>query len=130
MRLRLPSTSARLALVVMGFFLAAFVLLGAGLYYAVSTLLLQDARELVRTDAAALQDIHQQGGRAALLAELQARIAGNGDPDAVYALAARDGTASVGRLPDARVPDAHGRWVEFNEPDLDARDATLRVIAF
>ena len=130
MRLRAPSTSARLALVVMGFFLAAFVLLGAGLYYAVSTLLLQDARELVRTDAAALQDIHQQGGRAALLAELQARIAGNGDPDAVYALAARDGTASVGRLPDARVPGAHGRWVEFNEPDLDARDATLRVIAF
>lgn len=130
MRLRLPSTSTRLALVVMGFFLAAFVLLGAGVYYAVSTLLLQDARELVRTDAAALQDIQRQGGRAALLAELQARIAGNGDPDAVYALADGDGVALVGGLPDARAPGAHGRWVEFNEVAPDARDATLRVIAF
>lgn len=36
----LPSTSARLALLVMGSFLAAVVLIGGGLYYAVSSLLL------------------------------------------------------------------------------------------
>ena len=61
----LPSTSARLALIVMGFFLAAFVLIGAGVYVAVSTLLLQDTRELVKSDALILLDIYHEGGPAA-----------------------------------------------------------------
>ena len=54
----LPSTSVRLALIVMGFFLAAFVLIGAGVYVAVSTLLMHDTRELVRSDAITLSLIH------------------------------------------------------------------------
>ncbi|HQX92344.1 MAG TPA: hypothetical protein PKX50_07710, partial [Thermomonas sp.] len=67
MKRLLPSTSARLALIVMGFFLAAFVLVGAVVYVAVSTLLLQDTRELVKSDAVTLLDIYHEGGRARLL---------------------------------------------------------------
>lgn len=126
----LPSTSTRLALLVMGFFLASFVLIGAGVYVAVSTLLLHDARELARADAIALVDTYRDGGRAALLAELQQRIHGDeGDPDAVYALADAGGRALLGRLPDARAPGARGRWVEFAELAAEGAQAQ-RVIAF
>jgi signal transduction histidine kinase len=126
----LPSTSTRLALLVMGFFLASFVLIGAGVYVAVSTLLLHDARELARADAVALVETHRNGGRAALLAELQHRIHGDeGDPDAVYALADAGGRALLGRLPDPSDPGKRGRWVEFTELAADGVQAQ-RVIAF
>lgn len=125
----LPSTSTRLALLVMGFFLASFVLIGAGVYVAVSTLLLHDARELVRADAVTLADVYRDGGRAALLAELQARVRGGGsDPDAVYALADARGLALLGRLPDARAPGPRGRWVEFAERAPERAQAQ-RVVA-
>lgn len=127
----LPSTSARLALLVMGSFLAAVVLIGGGLYYAVSSLLLHDTRDLVRADAVALVDTYRESGRAGLLAELQARIQGDdGDPDAVYALSAADGSALVGQRPDTSLPGPHGRWVEFREHASESADDTLRVIAF
>ena len=126
----LPSTSARLALIVMGFFLAAFVLIGAGVYVAVSTLLLQDTRELVKSDAITLLDIYHEGGRAALLSELQDRIHDpDGDPDAVYALADGQGGSLLGRLPEGRKPGRRGRWVEFSE-HAPAPDQTLRVLAY
>lgn len=129
MKRLLPSTSARLALLVMGSFLAAVVLIGGGLYYAVSSLLLHEARDLVRADAVTLVDTYREGGRAGLLAELQARIRGDdGDPDAVYALEA-NGIALVGRRPDALLPGPRGRWVEFVERAPDTGGA-LRVIAF
>lgn len=124
-----PSTSTRLALLVMGFFLASFVVIGAGVYVAVSTLLLHDARELVRADAVTLADVYRDGGRAALLAELQARIhGGEGDPDAVYALADARGLALLGDLPDARAPGPRGRWVEFAERAPEGVQAQ-RVVA-
>ena len=126
----LPSTSARLALIVMGFFLVAFVLIGAGVYVAVSTLLLQDTRELVKSDAITLLDIYHEGGRAALLGELQDRIHDpDGDPDAVYALADGQGGSLLGRLPEGRKPGRRGRWVEFSE-HAPAPDQTLRVLAY
>ncbi|WP_297831500.1 HAMP domain-containing sensor histidine kinase [Thermomonas sp.] len=130
MKRRLPSTSARLALVVMGFFLAAFVLIGGGVYFAVSTLLLDDARGLVHADASDLMDIHRSGGMAALHAELDDRINdGSDDPNAVYALVDGDGKPLVGRLPDAGRPEGtRGRWVEFNE-QANAGGGSLRVIA-
>lgn len=129
MRHGLPSTSARLALVVMGFFLAAFVMIGGGVYFAVSTLLLDDARGLVRADANDLVAIHRSGGLAALRAELDERITGgNGDPNAVYGLVDGEGKALIGRLPDSGRPGAHGRWVEFRE-QATAGSGSLRVIA-
>lgn len=130
MKRLLPSTSARLALLVMGSFLAAVVLIGGGLYYAVSSLLLHEARDLVRADAITLVDTYREGGRTALLDEIQARIRGDdGDPDAVYALTGADGAALVGERPDAGLPGPRGRWVEFTERMPETGDA-LRVIAY
>lgn len=130
MKRLLPSTSARLALIVMGFFLAAFVLVGAVVYVAVSTLLLQDTRELVKSDAATLLDIYHEGGRARLLGELQDRIHDpDGDPDAVYALADAQGGSLLGRLPEGRKPGRRGQWVEFNELSPEPGQ-TLRVLAY
>lgn len=130
MRRLLPSTSTRLALLVMGFFLAAVVVIGGGVYVAVSTLLLRDARELVHADTVALTDTYRDGGRAALLAELRGRISGGeGDPDAVYALADAGGRALLGQLPEAREPGVRGRWVEFSERAPEGAPAP-RVIAF
>ncbi|WP_374557201.1 sensor histidine kinase [Thermomonas sp.] len=130
MRRLLPSTSTRLALLVMGFFLAAVVVIGGGVYVAVSTLLLRDARELVHADTIALTDTYRDGGRAALLAELRSRIdGGEGDPDAVYALADANGRALLGQLPEAREPGMHGRWVEFSERAPEGAPAP-RVIGF
>ena len=126
----LPSTSVRLALIVMGFFLAAFVLIGAGVYVAVSTLLMHDTRELVRSDAITLVDIYREGGRAALLDELQDRIHdADSDPDAVYALADAHGDSLLGQLPDAQTPGPRGRWVEFSELAPEPGH-TLRVLAY
>jgi len=108
----LRSTSTRLAMTVMGAFLLAFVLLGAGVYVAVSTLLLQDARELVRTDAAGLMQVQRDGGRAALVQELRDRVEAPDDPDAVYALIAASGHVEVGQAPSIRA--GHGvRWTTF-----------------
>ncbi|MGO4778720.1 hypothetical protein AB4084_24970, partial [Lysobacter sp. 2RAB21] len=96
MRLMPRSTSARLALAVTASFLLAFVLLGFGVHYAVSAMLIQDARELVRVDAAGLVEMYQDDGRAALLGELRDRIGSGEDPDAVYALTAPDGRVVAG----------------------------------
>ncbi|HRO64070.1 HAMP domain-containing sensor histidine kinase [Thermomonas sp.] len=130
MKRLLPSTSARLALVVMGSFLIAFVLIGGGVYFAVSTLLLDDARGAVHADASDLMGLHQAEGLAALRAELEARInEGSDDPNAVYALADGAGNPLIGRLPDAGRPEGNrGRWVEFNEQASDD-GGSLRVIA-
>ena len=123
---RLMSTSARLALAVTVSFLLAFALLGAGVYYAVSTLLTADAREVVRADAAGLADIHRGAGRAGLIAELRGRLAAPDDPDAVYALVDRDGRAIVGSAPPLSVPrSAAPRWIVFR----DGTDGGTRVIA-
>ncbi|TKR29660.1 HAMP domain-containing histidine kinase [Luteimonas gilva] len=123
---RLLSTSARLALAVTVSFLLAFALLGAGVYYAVSTLLTADAREVVRADAAGLADIYRGAGRAPLIAELRDRLAAPDDPDAVYALVDRDGRAIVGSAPPLSVPrSAAPRWIVFR----DRADGGTRVLA-
>ena len=113
--LRPRSTSARLALAVTLSFLLAFALLGAGVYYAVSALLTDDAREVVRADAAGLMDIYRGSGREALLNELRARLAHPDDPDAVYAFLSAEGRAAIGTAPSAlRLGDAP-RWIVFDD---------------
>ncbi|RPE79623.1 sensor histidine kinase [Vulcaniibacterium tengchongense] len=129
-RPRPRSTSARLALAVTASFLLAFVLLGGGVYLAVSALLRQDARELVRTDAAGLLELYRGEGRGALRDELRRRIAAPEDPDAVYAWVAPDGRAVLGAAPPwPRRPAAHRlapRWIEYVE---DPGAGRPRVIA-
>lgn len=127
----LRSTSTRLALAVAGSFLLAFVLLGAGVYVAVSTLLLQDARELVRTDAAGLMQLYRDGGRAALAQELRDRLDAPDDPDAVYALIAANGKAEIGDV-SAMSATKGARWTTFEHADPDApgdRAHSRRVLA-
>lgn len=123
----LRSTSGRLALAVTASFLLAFVLLGAGVHYTVSALLAQDAREVVRADAAGLVDLYGEHGRAALQSELRERLDAQDDPDAVYALIAADGRVLAGRYqghPILRAPQP--RWTEFVERDGGER---MRVVA-
>lgn len=126
MRLSLRSTSARLALAVTASFLLAFVLLGIGVHYAVSAMLTQDARELVRVDAAGLVEVYRDEGRAALLGELRERIATDEDPDAVYALTATDGRVVAGDYRDLPTHRQGARWIEFTE---HGADGDLRVVA-
>jgi signal transduction histidine kinase len=127
----LRSTSTRLALAVMGSFLLAFVLLGAGVYATVSTLLLQDARELVRTDAAGLMQQYRDGGRAALVQELRDRLDAPDDPDAVYGLVTANGTVEVGDVPPVHAGGGT-RWTTFEHADPDAPGDgahSMRVLA-
>ena len=123
------STSARLALAVTASFLFAFVLLGAGVYFAVSALLTSDAREVIRADAGGLLQLYEQDGRKALAAEVADRADAPDDPDAEYAVIDRGGRILAGtfsRLPPAlnRAP----RWIELRERDVD--DGSIsRVVA-
>ena len=120
------STSFRLALAVSLSFFLAFTLLGAGVYFAVSTLLDKDAREVVRADAAGLSDLYRQSGHAQLLEEIRGRVEEPDDPDAVYALLDANGKVLAGNF--SRLPHwpASKRWVEFRDVD---GDGDPRVIA-
>ena len=131
MRRRPVSTSTRLALAVTGSFLLAFVLLGAGVYYAVSSLLLHDARELVNNDAAGLLDLYREDGSSALFEELQRRQAKHEDPDAVHVLVSPQGRVRLGNIALLPHRSPAPRWIEFNEARLanEASDVPLRVIA-
>jgi signal transduction histidine kinase len=124
------SKSAQLALAVMASFLVAFVLLGAGVYLAVSTLLLQDARELARTDASGLAEIHRDSGRAALIAELRNRLESPEDPDAVYELVDRDGLTVVATSGLQAHAASRARWITFEAADVGDADGPRRVIAY
>lgn len=122
----LRSTSARLALAVTVSFLFAFVLLGAGVYFAVSTLLTNDARQVIRADAVGLLQLYHDGGRKELMAEVHDRA---DDPDAAYALVARDGRIVAGTfslLPRWMPKAPH--WVELRERNLEDGSVS-RVIA-
>lgn len=130
--LTLRSTSARLAIVVAASFLIAFVVLGGGVYFTVSALLNNDAREVVRAEAGGLIATYRQSGRDGLLAEVRRRVAAPDDPDTVYALVAGDGHMLAGSY--ARLPfrhDMHPRaghdWIEFHD---STTDGAPRVLAY
>ncbi|WP_242109457.1 sensor histidine kinase [Luteimonas aquatica] len=125
------STSVRLAVAVATAFLLACVLLGGGVYLAVSALLDDDAREVVRAEAGGLAATYRQSGRDGLLAEIRRRVAAPDDPDTVYALVAGDGRVLAGSY--ARLPVRHGLhagrrqdWIEFHD---DTTDGAPRVLA-
>lgn len=124
----LRSSSTRLALAVAGAFLLAFVLLGAGVYYAVSTLLLNDAREVIRADAAGLIEIDRDDGRAALLNEVRQRIDNGDDPDAVYAVIGSDDRIQAGTYAQLPVPVRGVRWTQYRESNVDDRPRVLASV--
>ena len=121
------STSTRLALWIGGLFLAAYLLLGAGLYYAVSQIFNQDLHEVIRLDSADLVEQYRESGTAALAAEIAARTTAPDDDNAVYALIAPDGRMLAGQFKELPEPARSGTgWVEFDERN---DDGVLRVVA-
>lgn len=83
---RWRSTTARLALMVSAAFLVAFMLLGAGVYFAVSHLLEKDGQDVLRLQTAGLLDVARSGGLPALREEVQSRTEQPDDPDSAFAL--------------------------------------------
>ncbi len=121
------STSTRLALAVGGLFLLSYLLLGAGLYYAVSRIFTQDLRDVIRLDSADLVEQYKESGIAAMTTEIAERTAAPDDDNAVYELIAADGRMLAGQF--ATLPDAvrfGNGWVEFDER---TDDGLLRVVA-
>jgi signal transduction histidine kinase len=111
------STTTRLAGVVGLAFLLAFAVLGGFAYFAVSSLLYQDAREVIHADAEGLTDLYRHGGRPALLVEVEQRVAAPDDPDALYAVIERaTGRRVAGNL-DAPPRGNHARWIRRQGTD-------------
>lgn len=115
----LRSTTSRLALSVSAAFLLACMLLGTGIYLAVSTLLERDAHELVRADGAGLRDIYRHAGYDRLREEIQTRIDMPEDPDALYMLLAADGSVVAGSLQSVPGWKPQQRWLEFVDEEAD-----------
>jgi len=122
---RLQSTSTRLVLAVSAAFLAAFLLLGAGIYSAVLANLDHDTREFVRSDAADLLVLRQRAGIPALLAEVRARVADQDDADLLYAVVDSRGHVVAGADVGGTVVRRAG-WIRFRDP---ADPAHPRVLA-
>ncbi|WP_133478214.1 sensor histidine kinase [Cognatilysobacter segetis] len=121
----LRSTSARLAIAVTLSFFVAFLVLGVGVRFTVSTMLDGDTRDVVRADEAGLLEVARDEGRGALLDEVRDRVDAD-DPASVYAVFDRAGRRVLGapvRLPGPR--NAQG-WVEYVQDDGAGRG---RVIA-
>lgn len=122
---RLHSTSTRLVLAVSAAFLAAFLLLGAGIYSAVLASLDHDTREFVRSDAGELLVLRQRAGIPALLAEVRARVADQDDADLLYAVVDAHGHVLAGADLGAIVVRRAG-WIQFRDP---AEPTHPRVLA-
>ena len=121
------STSTRLALAVGGLFLLSYLLLGGGLYYAVSRIFASDLHEVIRLDSADLVELYRESGFAGLKTEISERTAAPDDDNAVYELIGKDGQLIAGQF--ATLPDTarNGNgWVEFDERN---DEGLLRVVA-
>ncbi len=121
------SSSLRLGVLAAAAFFAGSLLLGGGMYLAVSALLLDDARQVIRADAGGLIELEREAGPQALATEIGERVEAPYDPDAVYALIGANGQMRGGHF--ARLPPfaANARWVEFSERRADG--SRQRVVA-
>lgn len=125
MRPRWQSTTVRLAAGVGLVFWLGFAVLGGVVYFTVSSLLYQDAREVIRADAGGLVELHERNGESALLAEVRARLAQPADPDALYAvLEWPSGRRLVGNVSVPRVRATHPHWQRIT---LDAESGASLI---
>ena len=110
------STSLRLALIVGAAMLVAFVLLGSGVFYAVSGIIGNGLQEVIRAEDKGLLEIYRDQDLATLKAEVADRTGAPDNPDAVYALVDANGSILAGEFSSlpAKVLRAH-KWVEFQE---------------
>ncbi|MBS0461826.1 MAG: HAMP domain-containing histidine kinase [Proteobacteria bacterium] len=121
------STSTRLALAVGGLFLLSYLLIGAGLFFAVSAIFAQDLHEVIRLDSADLVELYRESGYAGLRTEVAERTAAPDDDNAVYELIDASGALVAGQF--ANLPDFARKgngWVEFDERNASGR---IRVVA-
>ncbi len=121
------STSTRLAFAIGGLFLLSYLLLGAGLYYAVSRIFTQDLHEVIRLDSDDLVQLYSESGHTGLMTEISERTAAPDDDNAVYELIAPNGRLLAGQF--ATLPDSArsgNGWIEFDERNVDG---LVRVIA-
>ncbi len=122
------STSTRLALAVGGLFLLSYLLLGSGLFFAVSAIFAQDLHEVIRLDSADLVELYRESGHAGLRSEIADRTAAPEDDNAVYELLDTAGNPATGQF--ASLPAwvrSAGGWVEFDE--RNPQGGTVRVVA-
>ena len=121
------STSARLALTIGGLFLLFYLLLGAGIYLAVSQIFAQDLHEVIRLDSQDLVELYKESGLAALKTEIAERTAAPDDDNAVYELIGPKGRLLAGQFSSLPDPVLTGDgWVPFNERN---DDGVVQVIA-
>lgn len=125
---RLHSTSARLVLAVALAFLAAFLLLGAGVYGRVLASLDRDTREFVRSDAADLLALDREAGRRALLDEIDARTRDPEQGDLLYIVFDREGRRVAGLAAPLRPPRRDG-WTEFRDASVPDRPRVIAQVA-
>lgn len=114
----LRSTSVRLAVAVAASFLCAIALLGSGVYFAVSTLLDNDARQVIRADADSLLAIRDASGMAGLQREIARRTNAPDDPEAVYALLDAKGHVLAGAPVQVPPSPARVQWLRYRESAL------------
>jgi signal transduction histidine kinase len=121
------STSARLALWIGALFLVSYLLLGIGLYYAVSRIFAQDLHEVIRLDSDDLVALYRESGHVGLMTEISDRTAAPDDDNAVYELIAKDGRLLAGQFASLPEPARSGTgWIEFDERN---GDGVQRVVA-
>lgn len=125
---RLHSTSARLVLAVALAFLAAFLLLGAGVYSRVLGSLDRDTREFVRSDAADLLALQREAGRRALLEEIEARTRDPDQDDLLYIAVDQDGRRLAGAPLRLRLPHRDG-WMTFRDTSVPDRPRVIARVA-
>ncbi len=121
------STSTSLALWIGGLFLVAYLLLGVGVYYAVSQIFAQDLHEVIRLDSQDLVEFYQESGHSGLATEISERTSNPDDDNAVYELIGPHKhllAGQFGSLPDS-VLSGDG-WVEFHERNAEG---LVRVVA-
>lgn len=106
-------------------FLLAFMLLGAGVYFAVSHLLGKDGQDVLRLQTAGLLDVARSGGLPALREEVESRTEQPDDPDSAFALWDANGRLLAGAelplpLPLASPPvKGTSRRYEFVDENTD-----------
>ena len=127
------STSTSLALWIGGLFLVAFLLLGVGVYYAVSQIFAQDLHEVIRLDSQDLVELYRESGHSELATEITDRTVHPDDDNAVYELIGPHRRMLAGQfasLPDsvlsAAFPIRGDGWVQFRERNSDG---LVRVVA-
>ncbi|HTD28632.1 MAG TPA: ATP-binding protein, partial [Xanthomonadaceae bacterium] len=121
------STSARLALWIGGLFLLFYLLLGLGLYVAVSRIFAQDLHEVIRLDSADLVELFHESGHNGLATEISERTASPEDDNAVYELIGSGHHLLAGQFASLPRFVLYGDgWVEFDERN---QEGALRVVA-